>query len=182
MDKLTTLEIAEKMGQSPSTIKHWQKKYGIQKELKKGKAFYLPEHIPIFEAVKEELAKGAGERTIRKRIGSDNTQPLPEQRPDNSDTGETIAEQRPDNAPPIDDRIRVILRDELTQQNDLAEKYARATYRIGELEAEARGYQAQITAQAEQLALLPAPGELERLQAELERERAKTWWQKLVGG
>jgi DNA-binding transcriptional MerR regulator len=181
MDKLTTVDIAEKMGQSQSTIRHWQQKYGIRKELKKGKALYTPDQVAVFEAVKELIAKGAGDTTIKKRIGSDNPPPMAQQQPTNGAIGEATAQptepmtqQSPANPPPMDDdRIRVILRDELAQQSDLAEKYARAAHQIGQHEERERQLVATIDELREQVKLLQAP--------KPEPEKPRPWWAKLFG-
>lgn len=115
--------------------------------------------IEIFKAVSSLAESGAGLNTIRKRIGSDAPQIVPDEAKPVPDMSQFI--------PAITEAVQQTIE----RSNDLAEKYARATYRIGELEAEARGYQAQIAAQAEQLALLQAPKE----------EKPRPWWQRLFG-
>lgn len=169
MPRLKTAEVADKPGVSQSTVKAQAKLYGITPQIIKNTAYYPENVVDIFKTIASLSETGAGLTTIKKRIGSDVPQPSPAEATPAPDLAQII--------PAITEAVQATVE----RNNDLAEKYARATYRIGELEAEARAYQAQIDAQAEQLAIMPAHGELERLQAELERERAKTWWQKLIG-
>ena len=59
------------------------------------------------------------------------------------------------------DDIRSMIKAEIQEQTELSEKYAKATYKIGQLEA-------QLNASEEKNKLLPSPDELIKLKTELE--------------
>jgi len=158
MPRLSTSDIADSLGLSQSTVKAYQKLYSIPRQIVKGRAVYPENAIEIFRAVSSLAESGAGLNTIRKRIGADTPQITPDEAKPGLDAAQLI--------PAITEAVQQTIE----RSNDLAEKYARATYRIGELEAEARGYQAQIAAQDEQLALLQAP-----------KEEKPSFWARLWG-
>lgn len=77
----------------------------------------------------------------------------------------------PATGPPPPD-IEDLITAAITRAEGIAEKYARATHRIGTLEAENKALQQQLEASAEQLRLLPSPQQLqEATAAALEAER-----------
>lgn len=99
--------------------------------------------------------------------------------------------------------IRAEIKAAVNEATDLALRFSQATHTIGQLEERVRGYQEkleqshnQVAELQEQVKLLPAPTAVALLEqrlaqaeqalaeskTDLETERKKTWWQKLVGG
>jgi len=145
MPRLSTSDIADSLGLSQSTVKAYQKLYSIPRQIVKGRAVYPENAIEIFRAVSSLAESGAGLNTIRKRIGSDIPQITPNEAKPSLDAAQLI--------PAITEAVQQTIE----RSNDLAEKYARATYRIGELEAEARALIDRAERAEEQVKLLQAP-------------------------
>lgn len=164
MPRLTTAEISDKLGLSQSTIKAYQKLYSIPRQIVKGKALYPENSIEIFKAVSSLAESGAGLNTIRKRIGSDAPQTIPDEAKPVPDMSQLI--------PAITEAVQATVE----RSNDLAEKYARAAHQIGQHEERERQYIATIDELREQVRLLQAPKP-----EEAKEEKPLTWWARLFG-
>lgn len=76
----------------------------------------------------------------------------------------------------------------LVESTDLAERYARATYQIGQLECDNSHHVKRIQELEQQVKLLPDPTAIALLEQRLAHaeqalaaEQKKAWWQKLFG-
>lgn len=128
----TSKEIAEVLDISHSTVRNWGRKFDIPRENKIGKGWiYDEEARRIFETIKSLRSDDCGYDTITRRLAPDNHECQSDSHDNQSDTH--------DNHPIIKslaNEFQTVMKTELSAANQLAEKYARATYEIGELKAE----------------------------------------------
>lgn len=167
-----TEQTASELHVSQSKLKRLAYKYQIKPRIIKGKAAYDQESIEALRLVRALQEEGRGDGTIRRKLDGVRTSPdgvhsqnelspnQSERSPAQSEPGLTLVQ------------VQSILKTEFSQQNELAEKYARATHEIGVLQERCRQFEEQIKA-------LPSPetryqlelqtSESERLLTELEQ-------------
>lgn len=168
---LTTVQAATELGLTPSTFKRRASQFGIHNQVKRNKAYWPDDALQAMRLACELLEAGRGDETIRRRLHPDQAQP-------NQQQSQPEPSQTPGNPGVDSDQIRVILRDELAQQSDLAEKYARAAHQIGQHEERERQLVATIDELREQVRLLQAPKPEPEIAKE---EKPRPWWQRLWG-
>lgn len=164
-DRLSTAEASEATGIPQPTIKHWLGQ-GLPIPAEKdsaGRWRFGPDALTVLRAVKELREQDRTFDTIRRRIDpelSDSSSSLggassPDERPLTVDERQPNADERT-----LAESLAAAVVPQLVQaleaQNAQAEKYARATYEIGELRATLKATEA----------------ERDRLSGELERHRA----------
>lgn len=191
-ERLTTAATAEAIGVPITTLKGWLSQVDVPTERDSaGRRRFSPEALEVLEVVKELRGSGRTFETIRRRVPSI-VQPLDDGREtDQTDTGPTSDEPQADGQRLIDGRetddrrmpdmhelaalVAASVVGAVKAENDLAEKYARAAHRIGELEATTRG----LELDRDRLA-----GELAEAKAERDQARAllaapapaRPWW------
>lgn len=176
-DRLSTAEVAKATGIPEPTIKHWLGKLPIPAEKDSaGRWRFDEEALEVLKAVKDLRDQDRTFETIRRRIGE------PELSAESSGLSDRLS---PDNLQPttderassVDERmlaeslagvIAPQLIDALAAQNELAEKYARATYTIGQLEERVSNLTVQLAETKQRLLLLDAPRE--------EVRAPRPWW------
>lgn len=198
--ELTTTEAAERIGVPIGTLKGWLNKIPVPMSVdSSGKRRIGPEGLELLEQVKAlRLDEGRGMDTIRRRLDLDEAEPsrgsvLGSSEPRlglGSDEAETSRGSV--GASSVDTAVIVAqVVEAIASQTDLAEKYARATYTIGQLEERTTSLSAQLEA-AKEKALLLTEAESARdnlgrlvddlkaknseLEAHLARMTKRPWW------
>jgi DNA-binding transcriptional MerR regulator len=179
-----TKDVAEQIGVSETTIKTWTDKLGLEVERdSRHNRRYTQAELDLLFTVKNLRDEGAGYQTITRVVGR-----APDERqtePDEQLTGDSRPQdaQQTMDATALAEQIRAAVVAAVRSDTELAEKYARAAHRIGELEADVRHLQEKAdklltdgTAEADRLRQ-----EVESLRADLATEKAKPWWRKLLG-
>jgi DNA-binding transcriptional MerR regulator len=169
--KLGTRTVAELYGLGYSTVPQWAKEYNIPYTKERGKIKFKPEDAALFEVIKQLKSQDAGMNTIRRRIGTDVLQ--------QNQSGDVFGEQPKGLNPALQLDIRAEVKAALAESNELSEKYARATFEIGQLQERVRGLEQQLQVLPSSDELAQAKAENERLKMELANEKKKRWWQKL---
>lgn len=143
----STKDVANELDVSEQTIRLWSKTFDIPYTKSSGNIRFGADVVRVFETIKHLRDENSGFETIRRRICSS--------------TGETAMEPVAENKAPvalapvsepaaieIEKNLEVVISESIkkniTANNELAEKYARATYRIGELETTVRFMQEKI--------------------------------------
>lgn len=179
--ELTTTEAAERIGVPVGTLKGWLGKIPVPVTIDSaGKRRIGPEALEVLERIKAlRLDEGRGMETIRRRLVPAASEPKPGLTPDTSSATAAEAEPSPGRVGASADDVARVVTDAVAQaiekQTGLAEKYARATYTIGQLEERTATLQAQLAEARDRIALLEAPKpepEAEPTPAKLNRP----WW------
>lgn len=136
---VTIHEAATHLGVCASTLRTWGEKTGVTGvRTSSGKRLYSEDDVAVLEAVKALRDEDAGWMTIRKKIGREpvasepiisSTPLMPE--PDAQAPAPAAAAEAPTGLV-----TKVI--ETLNAQSGMAERYARAGYQIGRLEAEVK--------------------------------------------
>lgn len=174
MNELSTKEVAERIGVSPSTVKNWAARLPIphHKDSQGNLRYPADEALPILETIKGLREEQRGYETIRRVIV---LEPGPSQADDTPETGPSQASARPEASPletaAIVEAVTASVVQAIQGQTEQGEKYARATYRVGELEATVKALEAErerlageLADARQQIALLAAP------------KPARPWW------
>jgi DNA-binding transcriptional MerR regulator len=162
-ERITAAEAADALGVHHNTIKHWIAHLPIPAEKDSaGRWRFGPEAVEVLKAIKELRDQDRSFDTIRVRI--DKQAPGSSQEPAEVPTNN---HQEPANQPPtVDGRdLAAIVGASLVPQvvealqanNELAEKYARATYEIGKLTSDNEHLRQALASAQERIALLEAP-------------------------
>lgn len=154
---ITSKQIAQELGIAPSTARVWAKKFKIPRQQRKGVSVYTADALEALKTIKTMRDKGSGYNTIQRVMEPPKEPVTPLQQQDNTPSEAVITAK-------IEDAITKTLE----KSNELAEKYARATFEIGQLTEQVKTLEAQAK-------LLPSPvtwalheRDLEQLQAENE--------------
>jgi hypothetical protein len=167
LDTLTANEAAERLGVSVTTIKNWLNQLPGEKEHdSRGRVRINIHTMNVLETVKALRDEDCGYETIRRRIG-----PVPDDQksPDSE-------HQADDNQPTFDRKLvdtSIIVEAVTTaiaNQTELAERYARATYEIGELRATTKALE------ADRDRVLAELAEAKTKIMLLEAPTARPWW------
>lgn len=143
----TAADIAQQTGIAESTIRAWTRQYHVKGKKNGNKRIYPDNAADVFATIKNLKEIGSGQSTIQRKISA---------------YTEVPEKSLNENASDIAIHITHIVQEALTKSEGLAEKYARATYQIGQLEAEKQALN-------DRLAALPALGDIFQLQAENKR-------------
>ena len=138
---VTIHDAATRLGVCASTLRTWGEKTGVAGvRTSSGKRLYSEDDLAALEAVKALRDEDAGWMTIRRRIGREpaagetmittSTPLMPE--------GEAPAGQAAAPAPEATNGLVTKVIETLNAQSGMAERYARAGYQIGRLEAEVK--------------------------------------------
>lgn len=130
-------EVAKLLNISVNTLRLWQKIFDIpiQRDDKNNRV-YNTEAIELIKQIKALRDEGQGINAIKKSLIN-------------------IC----DNSINTCDNIRAIIKAEIQEQTELSEKYAKATYMIGQLEEKVKTYENKIK-------LLPVPDEFNQIKCE----------------
>lgn len=155
-------DVADKVGIGNSTVRLWARQFEIPRERKGTKWVYSDEAMDIFKAIKSMRENEHGMDTIRRTISKDVTVP--------SSSHELVSVQAVSDNRKEDllDDIEKVMERALAKNNELSEKYARATYTIGQQDERIRALEETVQKQVrkieglnEEIKLLPEPTELE---------------------
>lgn len=179
-------EAASRLGVGASTLRTWGEKLGVAgTRTSSGKRVYSDEDLAVLEAVKNLRDQDAGWQTIRRHIGEPTAG---HGEPEAAHGAPTVAEDQGDGAPTVGresarnewtdtadlaEALVPRLVEALTAQNDLGERYAKATYQIGKLESDNEHLRAQLERVHLELA------ESRQLAAQLQAPPAtspRPWW------
>lgn len=194
MTKLSTTEVAERLSTPVSTVKLWADRLRIGERNSQGQRRFSDGDLTLLEVVRSLRDSDCGFETITRRLSS--TPVNDQQPPVNGHQRELPPEAPALDADALAERITAAVISASRADNELAERYARAAHRIGELEAENR----MIREQADESRRLLTDGQGEtdalkaklavetqdRIRAEAERDTlkaqaARPWWRKLLG-
>lgn len=170
--ELTTSEAAEHLGVPVGTLKGWLGKIPLPTSVDSaGRRRIGPEALELLERIRTlRLEEGRGMDTIRRRLGpaaAESSRGL--EQDVSSSTGneaETSFGRVGVSAEELTRTISEAVFSAVNEQGGLAEKYARATYTIGQLEERVAGLAAQLSEAKEKIALLEAP----------KSEPKRPWW------
>lgn len=169
MSQTTTAEAANRLGVPKSTLHTWLQQLPIPHDTdSRGRKSFDADALTVLETVKNLRAEDAGYQTIRRVLVSvngaerDEAGQVPEATGAERDAHET-GSHAPAHAD-LADALVPRLVEALTAQNDLGERYAKATYQIGKLEADnlhlrerAERLELELVEARQQLALLATP-------------------------
>lgn len=164
-DRQTFQEVSGRLGVSVSTLKAWTGRLSLGNERgANGKRFLSLEEIAVLEAAKMLRDEGSGLNTITRKLTPDSHL---------VDADEQVTASRLSDDSHLTTKttfdieaVAVRLVEAMKNENDLAEKYARAAHRIGELEATLKAVEAdreRITSERDKALQLAAP-------------QVKPWW------
>lgn len=182
---MTTSEAADALGMPVGTLKTWLERLPIPVDLdSRGRRRLTPSALEAIGIVKSLRESDAGYETIRRRL-----EPIHESAPADAEPDQPSAADQPGVIPaerePIpgsalpDVRelaglLAAAVADVVKAENEQAEKYARATYEIGELRATTRGLEAERDRLAGELAEVKA--ERDQARALLAAPEPRPWW------
>ena len=163
---MNVVEAAKELKITPNTLRIWEKIFNIPVPRNNRGRIYNEKLLDVFNLIKELKASNKEQEEIKSIIEI------------NLDSKIVSDESKIDSKIESKDDIRAMIKAEIQEQTELSEKYAKATYKIGQLEA-------QLQAADEKIKLLPAPDELIKLKAELEavkreNELLKMPWYKKI--
>jgi DNA-binding transcriptional MerR regulator len=151
---LTTTEAADRLGVPPTTLKTWLSMLPVpQGTDSRGRRRLDDESIAVLETVKHLRDEDCGYATIRRRIG-----PVADESP--VETASSPPPTGPETviSPPFDTSAIVAeVVAAIRGENELAEKYARATYTMGQQEERIANLTAQLEETRQKVAALEAP-------------------------
>lgn len=170
--ELTTSEAAERIGVPVGTLKGWLGKIPLPTSVDSaGRRRIGPEAFELLERIKAlRMDEGRGMETIRRRLVPAAAEPSRSLEQDGLSSIEDEAETSPGRVGVSSDEITRTISEAIfsavSEQGGLAEKYARATYTIGQLEERVAGLTAQLIEAKEKIALLEEP----------KAEQRNPWW------
>lgn len=190
---VTASDAAKHLGVGLTTLKTWAERVGVGEKTSSGLWLFTEQDMHVLGVVQMLRADDRGFDTITRRLQSE----LPERNGPADDTESPVpggAGHYPAMSP---DEMRGLIVDAIQGQTELAEKYARATYEIGDLRATVRHLQAQLEEKEQLLqesrcALSDGGKEVESLRLDVVRyeERVRTleathdpplpWWRRLL--
>lgn len=137
--KLSSAQIAKKLGVSASTARGWAKRFDVPRKQVKGNSVYTEEAFEALRMVKKMRSNGNGYNTIQRIMNTNKA-------PQNS----VLSEEKNTQNSQIKTTIQEAITGTLEKNNELAEKYARATFEMGSLQEKVKQLEAQTK-------LLPSP-------------------------
>lgn len=193
-------EIAETLNITQNQLRHWEEVFSLKiSRDKKNQRFYTDEDLKTFQAIKALRDSDNGLETISRKLninpilGSDETTDddinLISSIPKAVET--MIRDNQKYIMDTLDSKLNTIV--------DLSEKYSRASFEIGKLQAELSSSEAKvklisdtsnkdISGLQKQIEKLAADKdrevekqklEIENLKSELQKEKTKSWWKKI---
>lgn len=160
--------LAADLGLSPSGLRRRIHALGLQPDRgSRGRVVITPELEATLREADRLMGEGAGAATVRRRLGLSCDAPVtPSTHGTSATPGAVTLAPLSCDAQEIRDAVTRAIAD----QTDLAERYARAAHRVGELEATVRG----VEAERDRLALAASHAEAELAQARaLQAEQAQ---------
>lgn len=186
---LDTKQMSEEIEIAESTVRTWTKQFKIPHKRKGVKLVFSEEASTLFKTIKNLKSDQHGMNTIRAKIGID--------RHDNQHDSMTTdmienfsSHSQHDNrhvnmTTVIESSIEKSINQAIQNNNELSEKYARATYTLGQQERDISYLEKENTTLKEQLNQLPSPDKWESLQKKLKaleeenKQLKNIWWFKL---
>ena len=149
---MTIHEAANRLGVCASTLRTWGEKTGVAgNRTSSGKRLYSDDDLSVLEAVKDLRDQDAGWTTIRKRIGREAPVAIAEpahapvltstplmHEPEGGQPAPATAPQGQGHGQEGPNQLVSKVIETLNAQSGMAERYARAGYQIGRLEAEVK--------------------------------------------
>jgi DNA-binding transcriptional MerR regulator len=190
LDRYSVQEVAERLGVGATTIKTWATTLGIEGQRNaSGKRYFTPDHLRILETVKALRDQDAGMETITRVVGQvSDTQRTTDGHP--SDTRPTTDhEPTPVDLLPVVQELNrtvqevnrlALLLTQAGQENErLRGEVLQAERKLIEAEGKAKTQEGE----TDRLKLQQAKQdqEIASLCQQLEVEKAKPWWRKLIG-
>lgn len=200
-ERLTTAEAAEALGVHPNTVKHWIGQVDVPAEKDGAGRWRFDERaLEVLRAVKDLRDSDRTFETIRRRIDKRETSEQQDGAQDTPGARQVADEyattpQHPGDNRALSEALAAAVGPQLVEaiagQTELAEKYARATYTIGQLEERTTTLQAQLADTRERMQLLQSAdderGQLSRdladakvkiaeLEAHVARQAHRPWW------
>lgn len=175
MTQYDAKQAAEALGLDHSTVRAWANTFPVPGSRKGRKWFFNDQALEALRTIQRLKGEGRGYNTIRATVIPQDT---PERNRGAYGSGATqfVAMEQ--------------VRQAVAESSDLAERYAKAAYKIGELENEVKHSQALIEALRSdkealeaQLRALPSPGEHQAVKAKLEAlegEPTRSPWPRLL--
>ena len=164
IETITPNVAAERLGVSVTTVKNWLNQLPTDKEMdSRGRRRIDPRTMEVLATVKELRGEDCGYETIRRRI----FQVTDDQKPADNDS--VAGESRPTATQPTIDTTAIVSQviAAIRGENELAEKYARATFTLGQQEERI----ANLTTQLEE-----AKRTIAQLEAPKETPAPRPWW------
>lgn len=148
-------QLAEEFNIPETTLRGWVSRLNIPVTRSKHKMYFNEDAIGMLRVIKQLRDVDSGFETIQRRLI--NEQRTVEQREPIVNQSNFLDLQRV-----LNERISLSVTQAVTEANSIAEKYAVAAHRVGQLEAEKRALE-------ERLHALPAPNEYYSMKAKIEQ-------------
>lgn len=196
---ITTKDIADKVGLKPNTIRKWVNEFDIPHQKDHNKVRYSEDTVSMIEKIFELKEAGNSTKTIRRLINCDDGahvnndthtyDHIDMEEPENNDSETVTPPSRIDRE--FVELVEVKMNQALSQINSLSMELAESKFKEGQAMAKIESlnehrerdnremvekqsrYESELKEQSEELA---------RLKEELETEKKKSWWAKLMGG
>lgn len=130
----TGTEIADKVGIAESTVRLWTKQFEVPYQKKSGRKLYTTEAYEVIQTIKKLKENYNGIETIRRTIAPE-VQPQSELKVEEKSES-SVQTNSNEQALVLKNHLSDVVTTAIKENNDLAEKYAKATYTIGQLEKE----------------------------------------------
>lgn len=149
----STKDVATELDVSEQTIRLWSKTFHIPHIKSSGNIRFAEDIVQVFETIKDLRDSKSGFETIRRRIWPQiqvvADKPVESRTEIKTAPPVASAPMLPEpTAAEIEKNLEIVISESIKKNisanNELAEKYARATYRIGELESTVRFMQEKI--------------------------------------
>jgi len=210
-DRYTTKEIAQELNIADSTARQWARDYSISYRKSKGNTIFDKEALNIFKIIKQLKESGRSSDTIRHNLEPKITQLNHDDFELRNSSDKTIVsfnheldtpQSQLNHAANIDEirslvceTVHQIMENYLIEKTDLTEKHALMAFEKGKLVTQRDILLDEVNRLNEQVEVLPtlekveqlkhqlaiAQATMTQLQDELEQERSKNWFKKLLG-
>ena len=121
---MNVVEAAKELKITPNTLRIWEKIFNIPVPRNNRGRIYNEKLLDVFNLIKELKASNKEQEEIKSIIEI------------NLDSKIVSDESKIDSKIESKDDIRAMIKAEIQEQTELSEKYAKATYKIGQLEAQ----------------------------------------------
>lgn len=195
-------EIAETLNITQNQLRHWEEVFSLKiSRDKKNQRLYTDEDIRTFQAIKALRDSDNGLETISRKLNINPISGLDEITDDNINLMSSIPKAVETMIRDNQKYIMDVLDSKLNTIVDLSEKYSRASFEIGKLQAELSSSESKvklisdtsnkdISGLQKQIEKITADKnndlekqkiEIKNLKAELQKEKTKPWWKKILG-
>lgn len=165
--RIDVKQLAEEFSVPETTLRGWVSRLNIPVSRTRNKMYFEDDAVTMLRVIKQLRDVDSGFDTIQRRLSNEHD--TVDQRAEllgQPNVSEFIDLQRA-----INESVTVSVTQAITEANGIAEKYAMAAHRVGQLEAEKRALE-------ERLQLLPAPNEYYAMKSTIEKLEAENSQQK----